>query len=96
MAHPCKHVDRFEISQVSLNDSVAVVQQIEAPGGIDAVASERRPYRSVFRTMTPRRACASRDVGIIAKSAASLSEKHKLRLRGITVRTKSRHICTPH
>ncbi len=55
MAHPCKHVDRFEISQVSLNDSVAVVQQIEAPGGIDAVASERRPYRSVFRTMTPRR-----------------------------------------
>ena len=31
MAHPCKHVDRFEISQVSLNDSVAAVQQIERP-----------------------------------------------------------------
>ena len=46
MAHPCKHVDRFEISQVSLNDSVAVVQQIERPAEIALV----------FRTMTPRRA----------------------------------------
>ncbi len=49
MAHPCKHVDRFEISQVSLNDSVAVVQQIEAPGGFP-----------VFRTMTPRRVRSAR------------------------------------
>ena len=46
MAHLCQHVDRFEISQVSLNDSVAVVQQIERPAEIALV----------FRTMTPRRA----------------------------------------
>ena len=44
MAHPCKHVDRFEISQVSLNDSVAVVQQIERPvGGCGATGVRALP-----------------------------------------------------
>ena len=44
MAHLRKHVDHFEISQVSLNDSVAVVQQIERPVEFP-----------VSRAMTPRR-----------------------------------------
>ena len=62
MAHLCQHVVLLEISQVSLNDSVAVVQQIERPAEIALV----------FRTMTPRRACASRDVSIIAKFSAAI------------------------
>ena len=33
MAHLCQHAVLFEISQVSLNDSVAVVQQIKRPAG---------------------------------------------------------------
>ena len=64
MAHPCKHVDRFEISQVSLNDSVAVVQQIEAPGGFP-----------VFRTMTPRRAHRLAGCGYYSKIRSKLVEK---------------------
>ena len=50
MAHPCQHVDRFEISQVSLNDSVAVVQHYEHPAGFSPFG-----YWPVFRTITPRR-----------------------------------------
>ena len=45
MAHLCPHAVLFEISQVSLNDSVAVVQQIKRPAEITPVP----------RTMTPRR-----------------------------------------
>jgi hypothetical protein len=61
MAHPSKHVDRFEISQVSLNDSVAVVQQIERSAGIHSMWRRRlavvgTSFCPVFRTMTPRRA----------------------------------------
>ena len=65
MAHPCKHVDRFEISQVSLNDSVAVVQQIERPAEIALV----------FRTMTPRRAQRLAGCGYYSKIRSKLAEK---------------------
>ena len=44
MAHLCQHVVLFEISQVSPNDSVAVVQQIERPvGGCGATGVRALP-----------------------------------------------------
>ena len=72
MAHPCKHVDRFEISQVSLNDSVAVVQQIERPAEIALV----------FRTMTPRRAQRLAGCGYYSKIRSKLVGKTQVATSG--------------
>ena len=65
MAHLCQHVVLFEISQVSGNDSVAVVQQIERPAEIALV----------FRTMTPRRAVRLAGWGYYSKIRSKLAEK---------------------
>ena len=65
MAHLCNHVVLFEISQVSLADSVAVVQQIERPAEIALV----------FRTMTPRRAHRLAGWGYYSKIRSKLAEK---------------------
>ena len=63
MAHLCQHAVLFEISQVSLNDSVAVVQQIERPAEIALV----------FRTMTPRRGMRLAGYGYYIKYCAALA-----------------------
>ena len=65
MAHLCQHVVLFEISQVSGNDSVAVVQQIEHSAEIALV----------FRTMTPRRGMRLAGWGYYSKIRSKLAEK---------------------
>ena len=64
MAHLCQHVVLFEISYVSLNDSVAVVQQIERPAEIALV----------FRTMTPHRGMRLAGCGYYSKISPAQSE----------------------
>ena len=65
MTHLCQHVVLTKIYQISLNDSVAVVQQIERPAEIALV----------FRTMTPRRAYRLTGWGYYSKICSKLAEK---------------------
>ena len=76
MAHLCQHVVLLEISQVSLNDSVAVVQQIERPAGFPFP-----DYDPASRTVVPlgELPFASRDVSIIAKNQCGESAARERR-----------------